>query len=1126
MSELALQLIAKEQQEKTGRLDLGNCGLTSIPEELFELIWLEELSFCNRIWDYAKNSWDESSNIGSSNRIDIEEFPEGFKNLNKLTKFHFSAELLRNSGAFLDCNMLSNFRKIKTLYLRNNQIKEISFISSLLELEYLDLSSNSIYDISYLEKLTELQTLDISANGQYYNISPLKNLVQLHFLNLSDNNISEIKYLENLTGLRVLNLGNNKVVRYNAIGNLTKLKFLDLGGNYCNDYSFLSNLKELESLTLYDNNMKFTNFFEHLSGLKHLDINSNQISDTSHFYKLTGIQSINLQSNQISDISFIEKLPRLHSLRISFNRLKDIKLVEIHNGLRSLTIGYNQIQNIDFLGKLPKLQSLNLSNAQIIDCKSLRDVKELQSLNLSGNFQITDISFLENLTKLSSLDLSINKISDISVLKNLTNLQSLVLSDNKISDISPLLSLLKKGLSLPTVNWGKGIIIGKNPLTDSQMAVVRQGRQAVINYLEEIENERTFPLREAKLLIMGAKDVGKTSFIIKLNNANANLPKEKDETVGITVNQSPKKYVIDGKEYILNIWDFGGQDIYHPTHQFFLTKNSIYVLMVDDREQNTDFYYWLQTQELLAADSPLFIIQNIKNNNLCSIPLTELKAKFDNIKDYFELDLDQVTKESKIFEKIVAIIKATLQGLPHIGEPFPERRLAIRNDLNSLKERNYIKYSEYLEICESHNYTDPQRQKELVQQLHDLGTILHFQNTPALEEIVITNPQWTIDAVYEILSHTKEHYKNIGHFTWNNLKEVWTNEKYNGVYFEILTLMEKFELCFELPNKKYTYIAPLLLSTNKPKYSWNDKGNLQIIYQYDFMPKGIMARLIVRLHTHIKENIFWKHGMILEYNKTQAQIIEDYNERKISISVEGEYAKELIFTIYSSIDEINSSYHFSNRNRAVKLVPCNCSECLKKPIPNFYDFEELQERIQKKKETIECKFSYKHVVVKSLLDYITPIKTMKDSPVKLFISYAHEDIEYKKKLEIAFAVQKRNNKVKIWSDQEILAGSNGDNEIEIQLKQANIIVLLLSPDFFNSDYIRNKELPIVNQRHEQKTVKVIPILLRECDWEDTVYRKIQVVPINPKTNNLTPISKWSDKDTAWKIVVNRIKKYL
>lgn len=649
----------------------------------------------------------------------------------------------------------------------------------------------------------------------------------------------------------------------------------------------------------------------------------------------------------------------------------------------------------------------------------------------------------------------------------------------------------------------------------------------MLRYFEELEKEEVRPLNEAKLLIIGAGEVGKTSFMYKLNDPEAELPGEKDTTIGITVCQEPKTFIVDGNEYIFHIWDFGGQDIYHPTHQFFLTKNSIYILMQDGRGKKTDFDYWLQVQELLAEDSPLYILQNIKDNNRCSIPVNELKGKFGNIGGYFELDLATVGRGHQEFEKIERVLQTTLQGLPHIGEPWPARRFAIRDELISLRERNYISYQEYRDICKVHEYNDPQGQKELAQQLHDLGTVLHFQDTPALEDIVITNPQWATDAVYEIMNHTEKHYEKRGHFKWEDLKTVWKEAKYRGVYHEILTLMEKFELCFELPEEKYTYIAPLLLPDDQPEYLWSDHGNLQMMYRYDFMPKGIMARLMVKLHSYIQENIFWQRGMVLEHRNTLAQVTEDYAGRNIAVSVHGEHAKELVFVIYTAIDEINDSYYFSERMKACKLVPCNCKECQSRKTPHFYDFEDLQIRIKKNKETVECKNSYDDVPVKSLMDYITPDKGKEEeATAQLFISYAHVDNKFKERLEVALSVQKKTGKVEIWSDIEIMAGANWEEEIDKHLKAADIIVLLLSDDFFDSDYIWDKELPIVKERYESKTATVVPVLLRDCDWEATEYKKIQAVPIDPDSRKLLPISQWNDPSAAWNIVVKGIKKLI
>ena len=70
----------------------------------------------------------------------------------------------------------------------------------------------------------------------------------------------------------------------------------------------------------------------------------------------------------------------------------------------------------------------------------------------------------------------------------------------------------------------------------------------------------------------------------------------------------------NGQPFRVNIWDFGGQEIYHATHQFFLTKRSLYVLVADTRKEDTDFYYWLNAVELLSDNSPLLIVKNEKQD--------------------------------------------------------------------------------------------------------------------------------------------------------------------------------------------------------------------------------------------------------------------------------------------------------------------------------------------------------------------------------------------------------------------------------------------------------------------------------------------------------------------------------
>jgi len=154
------------------------------------------------------------------------------------------------------------------------------------------------------------------------------------------------------------------------------------------------------------------------------------------------------------------------------------------------------------------------------------------------------------------------------------------------------------------------------------------------------------------------------------------------------------------------------------------------------------------------------------------------------------------------------------------------------------------------------------------------------------------------------------------------------------------------------------------------------------------------------------------------------------------------------------------------------------------------------------------------------------METNTKQPKKIFISYSHADVEFKNEFDKFFTVQIRNGEVELWDDQKISAGTEWKEAIINNLKSADIIVLLLSSDFFASDFIWNEELPIVDKLFQENQAKVVPILLRDCDWESTKYGKIQAVPTDPKTLKLKPIKNWDDKDSGWKIVLDKIKHIL
>lgn len=101
----------------------------------------------------------------------------------------------------------------------------------------------------------------------------------------------------------------------------------------------------------------------------------------------------------------------------------------------------------------------------------------------------------------------------------------------------------------------------------------------------------------------------------------------------------------------------------------------------------------------------------------------------------------------------------------------------------------------------------------------------------------------------------------------------------------------------------------------------------------------------------------------------------------------------------------------------------------------------------------------------------------------VFISYSHQDEDWKDRVQSHLSVLEKHGKLSIWDDRQIPLGGDWLGDIEQSLEQANIALLLVSRHFLNSDFIRNKEIPKLLRRREQNGLKVIPIMLTPCSWD-------------------------------------------
>ncbi len=582
----------------------------------------------------------------------------------------------------------------------------------------------------------------------------------------------------------------------------------------------------------------------------------------------------------------------------------------------------------------------------IEDISVLKNLKKIHSVYLDFN-QISDISVFKELKQISIVNLSGNQIVDLSALKDI-NLDILTIGFNNISDISPIKSLFKKEDFYFTLD--------NNPLKFPPPEIVELGKDAINEYFDHCE-KGTSVLQEAKLIIIGEAGAGKTTFAKRIQNPSAEMPKPEETTLGVDIFNWNLSQELNS-ELNTKIWDFGGQDIYHGTHQFFFSDKSLYVLLADTREQKTDFNYWLNTvEQITGEDSPLIIVLNRKQKHHYQIDEPGLRGRFGNIiRKVISVDLSNVNE----IPDLQRIIKEEIVSLPQIGYTLPTTWVEIRQKLSKIDDK-FISFEKFREVCKDTGITNPKVVKIISKLFTNIGVFTHFSDEfSSLQDIIFLDSYWLTKTVYLLLNNEIVQTKQ-GRITLDEISEIWQTDE---LYFEknkFIELLKKFSLIYRI-NGSNNYIVPEYLPMVQPYTQWKyskEDGIYQFRYLFDnYMPKGIMPKLIVALHQYIYDNnLVWHRGVnlcnSLSNPDTYAEIIETYGrENRFDIRIFGKNQKDLLNIIIYHFDNILKPYKKLTHE---KLVPCNCDTCKTSESPHFYSFAELNERKLADKQTIECR---------------------------------------------------------------------------------------------------------------------------------------------------------------------------
>lgn len=817
----------------------------------------------------------------------------------------------------------------------------------------MDLRNRGLAEVpEQIGQLTSLQSLNLGWNELIELPPEIGRLSHLRKLYVGGNELRALpEEVGELTQLRTLSLGGNRLSQLpSTIGRLTQLEILRLTSNELAAVPLeIGHLTRLQELCLRDNRLhQLPHEMGQLTQLQYLDAGSNDLSVLpAEIGQLTRLLSVDLRHNSLSALPLeITWLAHLQSLDLSHNQLKALpshigQLIQLHsldlrnNRLTTLPseIGHlNQLQRLDLgqnsltalppeIGGLSELVSLNLWGNQITTLPSeIGCLTQLEELHLGYDWvtgedlqgQLVELApEVGHLSQLRELDLSHNMLTTLPPeIGQLTQLQVLDLSGNTLTslplEIAELTNLSELDLRHNTLPLPPEIL----ERTDDPEAIIE-------TYLGFLAGQSQ-PLNEVKMVLVGQGGVGKTSLVACLLDGPEAFNASEPKTEGIDIRhwQLPLLTPVEEKQIGVNVWDFGGQEIMHATHQFFLTHRTLYLLVLDTRlsEAENRLDYWLQIIRSFGGESPVILVGNKVDQQPLDVDQAGLYQKYDAVKAIVETSC--ATGDG--IDTLQAAVAEQIPSLPHVFDELLATWFAVKAELEQM-DADYIPYDQYVEMCQEAGVTRESSQRTLLGFLHDLGIVLHFPD-PRLETTNILNPEWVTQGVYRVLnSHAL--FQNNGVLTWPLVGQILSDEAYpRDKHMFIIDMMRKFELCYPFPGEEHTYLVPDLLPKEEHYTGeWDDTLTFQI--HYDVLPTSVMSRFIVRMHRCIKQHTVWRTGVLLTLHGNDALVRADLTDNRITIQVRGSASsrRDLLTRIREHLDGIHDTIKGLKVNEKVPL---------------------------------------------------------------------------------------------------------------------------------------------------------------------------------------------------------------
>lgn len=605
--------------------------------------------------------------------------------------------------------------------------------------------------------------------------------------------------------------------------------------------------------------------------------------------ELPDLVALNLDKNPITTFTFSQKFQRL--VYATLNGCKQLQRVTCQPGfdrLARLEITGTAITRFRLPDSYTRLCYLDVSrNKKLTELRLDGALPQLQVAFLRGN-ALTAFHLPEGCAELVHLYLNDNQISALDLAGEHPQLMTLQLRGNQLKEFPE--AYLDR---LPQL---EALYLGHNPLPEELS--FRLDEIADQDHLELVREHfaqqkvgELKPNNECKVLLIGNGKAGKTAIVNRI--VNDDFDPKWDSTHGISLFRQSLG------DYVLNYWDFGGQDLYHATHRLFMQKNAVYLLawsleteqpytdhrieqadgtQVTRRYENYGLRYWLEYAKHLGKGSPMHVVQT----KIGKDPIQDQSELRDEYEEDFHPEIALHAVESseadpfdngygELLEHIERSVGVIKSGETQIAGPLYDLRAYLRSEQEAGKQ--LMSFREYEAQAQALGVQKPREMLETW--LHKSGVV--YYRPGKFNDQIILDQAWAIKAIYTLFDRSRgvpyQIEEQQGAFSGAFVQDIWRQKGYpdQDTHELFISFMMSCDLCFEVDTgeenpsfRDRLFMAPQLLQRERPKAIddfWEGRETLHYRYTDDFIHEGVIHSFISQTAYLADLREIWRIGI-------------------------------------------------------------------------------------------------------------------------------------------------------------------------------------------------------------------------------------------------------------------------